>query len=316
MSKPRILVHSPRYNTDMAAFGIPVSFALDRGEMVLKELSKNLNTKLRGLTPKPLTIADLRLVHTDRYLRSLSNPDTWLDIFGWQKPEHGRPKAKRPLPELIDDFKFKSGGTLLAAELALKHGAAANLGGGYHHAASDSGGGFCAINDVAITIRSLQKRGLVKTALVVDVDLHQGNGTAEIFAGDESVKTLSIFAAEAWPPQKTKSTVDVPIAHNQSSQYLPKLKTALSGVLADFKPDICIFVEGSDAFEKDVAASLRFMKLTLEQLKERDEYVIDACLDRGIPLALVFAGGYGPECWRVHYNAVNHLVQRVWKAEK
>ena len=180
MRKPNILVHSPRYNTDMNAFGITTPFALDRGQLVLDALSREMKQKLRGLRPRPLTESDLRLVHTPEYLAQLAKPEVWSGIFGLQY--HKKiPAGKRPLPGLLDDFRLKSGGTLLAARLALRYGAAANLGAGYHHAHADKGGGYCAINDIAIAIRWLQKRGLCKTALVVDVDYHQGDGTASVF---------------------------------------------------------------------------------------------------------------------------------------
>jgi acetoin utilization deacetylase AcuC-like enzyme len=312
MRKPNILVHSPRYNTDMNAFGITTPFALDRGQLVLAALSQELGCKLRGRTPRPLTLAELRLVHTEAYLASLSRAEVWSEIFGLRF-QATHPAATRPLPELLDDFRLKSGGTLLAAELALKHGLAANLGAGYHHAWADKGEGFCAVNDIAIAIRALQKSGAIRTALVVDVDFHQGNGTAAIFAGDDSVFTLSIHSAEAWPHEKQRSTCDVPIRYNESAQYLPKLKAALEQALAQFKPDLCIFVQGSDAYEKDAATGGRLMKLNLEQLRQRDEYVLDTLADRGIATALVFSGGYGPDAWRVHHNAVRHLLRRAWK---
>lgn len=309
---PNVLVHCPAYFTDMNAFGIVTPFALDRGQLVLNALSVDYKRKLRGLRPRPLTPAQLRLVHTEGYLNSLKKPEVWSDIFGLQYYPK-RPVATRALPELLDDFRLKSGGTLLAARLALKYGGAANLGAGYHHALANEGGGYCAINDIAITIRALQKCKKIKTALVVDVDFHQGNGTASIFKDDESVTTLSIFADEAWPPRKEKSTFDVPIKFNESAQYLPRFKAAVNAAFERFKPDICIFVQGSDAYEKDGITSGRLMKLTLEQLKERDEFVIDACFDRQVPVALCFAGGYGPDSWQVHYNAVKHILKRTWK---
>jgi acetoin utilization deacetylase AcuC-like enzyme len=296
----------------MSAFGITTPFALDRGQLVLAALSQELGRKLRGRTPRPLTLAELRLVHTEGYLASLSRAEVWSEIFGLRF-QATHPSATRPLPELLDDFRLKSGGTLLAAELALKHGLAANLGAGYHHAWADKGEGFCAVNDIAIAIRALQKSGAIRTALVVDVDFHQGNGTAAIFAGDDSVYTLSIHSDEAWPHEKQHSTCDVPIRYNESALYLPKLKAALEAALSQFKPDLCIFVQGSDAYEKDAATGGRLMKLNLEQLRQRDEYVLDTLADRGIPTALVFSGGYGPDAWRVHSNAVRHLLRRAWK---
>jgi len=296
----------------MNAYGITTPFALDRGQLVLAALSQELGRKLHGLTPRPLTLSELRLAHTEAYLASLSRAEVWSDIFGLQY-QATHPVATRLLPELLNDFRLKSGGTLLAAKLALKHGLAANLGAGYHHAWADKGEGFCAINDIAIAIRALQQCGAIKRALVVDVDFHQGNGTAAIFAGDPSVVTLSVHSAEAWPHEKQKSTIDVPIRCNESAQYLPRLKAALELALAQFKPDLCIFVQGSDAYEKDAATGGRLMKLTLEQLRQRDEYVIDTLADRGIATALVFSGGYGPDAWRVHFNAVRHLLRRAWK---
>jgi acetoin utilization deacetylase AcuC-like enzyme len=254
----------------------------------------------------------MRLVHTPEYLASLSKPEVWSEIFGLRFQPPAKTPATRQLPELLDDFRLKGGGTRLAAKLALKHGLAANLGAGYHHAFADHGEGFCAINDIAITIRWLQKHGLIKRALVVDVDFHQGNGTAKIFEGDDSVATLSVHSAEAWPHEKQKSTVDVRIKYDESAQYLTRLRQALTDLLARFQPDICIFVQGSDAYEKDAITNGFLMRLTLEQLKERDQFVIDSCADRNIPLALCFAGGYGPECWRVHFNAVRHLLERAW----
>src|ERR1700679_4161879 len=136
MRKPNILVHSPRYNTDMNAFGITTPFALDRGQLVLTQLSLDLQRSMRGITPRPLSQTCLRLVHTDEYLTKLKDNKAWVEIFGLQHYPL-RLTATRALPELLNDFRLKSAGTVLAARLALKHGGAANLGAGYHHAAAN-----------------------------------------------------------------------------------------------------------------------------------------------------------------------------------
>jgi acetoin utilization deacetylase AcuC-like enzyme len=310
MRLPNLLVHSPLYNIDMGAFGIKTPFALDRGQMVLSQLSRDLGYEWQGLTPVPLAYAQLRLVHTDDYLRSLRREEVWTKIF-WLRLDARQPPPRRMLTELLGVVRLTGGGTLLAARLSLEHGLAANLGAGYHHAFADRGDGYCAINDIAIAIRELQRTGAIKRALVVDVDFHQGNGTAAIFAGDDSVFTLSIHSAEAWPYRKEGSTLDVPVRFNESAQYLSRLKAALHQALSQFQPDLCIFVEGSDAYEKDAATRGFRMKLTLDELRRRDEYVIDTLADHRIPTALVFAGGYGPDAWRVHYNAVRHLLLRA-----
>lgn len=312
MQKPTVLVYSPQYQTDLRAYGISTPFALDRGQRVLDALTEDLGSTPSYAVPQPLSFRQLRLVHTHAYLKSLKKPETWQEIMGLRnQPRSQKLQATKPLPLLLNDFRLKSGGTLLAAQLALAHGGAANLGAGYHHAHAARGEGFCAINDVAIAIRSLQKRRLCQKALIVDVDFHQGNGNATIFNGDETVFTLSIHAAGAWPYEKAKSSLDIPIRHNESALYLERLQNGLQQTFARFQPDICFFVEGSDAYEKDFVTGSHQMKLTLEQMQERDQLVIDACLQRNVPIVLVFAGGYSPDCWRVHYHAVRHLLLRL-----
>lgn len=312
MNVSNVLVYSPRYKTDMSVHGISVPFALDRGELVLDALAPEYSVDgkiMRTVCPRPLSRRDLALVHTTAYLKSLKKPSVWADIFGLQYQSFESVPAS--LPALLDDVRLKGGGTLLAAKLALEYGAAANLGAGYHHAFADRGEGFCAINDIAIAIRRLQKDRLCGKAMVVDVDLHQGNGTANIFKADESVFTLSIHSEEAWPFHKERSDKDISLRFGESRLYLPALKEALICAMDGFHPQLVLFVQGSDAYEKDAVTTGRSFKLTLEQCRERDEFVIDACVDRDVAVALVFAGGYGKECWRVHYNAVRHLLHRL-----
>jgi acetoin utilization deacetylase AcuC-like enzyme len=249
-------------------------------------------------------------VHTEAYLESLKKVATWLNIFELKDGEHKCATAARPLPEMIDDFLLKSGGTLLAARKALRLGLAANLGGGYHHAFPDAGRGFCVINDIAIAVTCLKLEKLVKKVLVVDVDFHQGDGTATAFAGDPDVYTLSIHSEEGWPEVKQKSSLDIGILEKDKGRYLELLKAALDETLTSFAADLVIFVAGSDAFEKDILPGTRYLRLPLAVLQERDRYVIDTFADRRIPLAMVFAGGYGPDVWEVHYYAVRRLLER------
>lgn len=310
MNTHKFLVYSPRYNTNLAEFGIPISFALDRGQRVLDALEQELGERAHCSSPRPISAANLRLVHTPEYLDSLKDARVWAGIFGVDQPTLSANKPIRPLNELIDDVRSKCGGTLLAVKLALKNGLAANLGGGYHHAFPDRGEGFCALNDIAVAARWVLQNGLCRKVMIVDVDLHQGNGTAAAFSGDPNVFYLSVHSQEAWPHEKQKSTLDVPIRRNESHLYQRKLEEAVNQALSKFKPDICIFVAGSDPYERDTVAAGRYFRLTLEQIRKRDEFVIDAFADRGIPLAMVFAGGYGPHVWEVHYSAVRHLLKR------
>lgn len=304
------LVFSPAYNTDLPAFGLDKPFALDRGEMVLAKLSEELGYTVAYESPTPLSIDQVLTVHGQDYIDSLAKVATWLDIFELKEGELKTGTASKPLTEMIHDFLLKSGGTLLAARKALRLGLAANLGAGYHHAFPDCGRGFCVINDIAITIACLKQEKLVQNVLVVDVDFHQGDGTAVAFANDSSVFTLSVHSEEGWPDEKQKSSLDVSIKECDKDQYLDLTKAAVDQALHMFKPDLVIFVAGSDAYEKDTLPGTRYLRLPLAVLTERDKYIIDTFADRKIPLSMVFAGGYGPDVWEVHHSAVRQLLLR------
>lgn len=308
MDKASHLVFSPAYNTDLPAFGLNKPFALDRGELVLKALEDEFGHAPNVISPQPLDIEDVLLVHSLAYLESLEEEETWFEIFELKAEELKRETATKALPQLIEDFLLKSGGTLQAARLALKHGLAANLGAGYHHAFPDQGRGFCVINDIAITIRKLQKEKLIKTAMIVDLDFHQGDGTAKTFSGDKSVFTLSVHSQEGWPEIKQESSLDVGIVEAEKNTYLERTKAAVNQALSQFTPDLVMFVAGSDVYEKDILPGTKYLRLPLSVLKERDQFVIDTFKKREIPLAMVFAGGYGPHVWEVHHQAVRHLL--------
>lgn len=304
------LVHAPEYNTDLAAFGVDKPFALDRGELVLKQLASDFKQNIPVLRPEPISDDQILLVHTPEYLERLTKTETWMNIFEFKNEEFKPKNASKPLPELIEDIRLKCGGTRLACELALETGMAANLGGGYHHAYPDHGSGFCVLHDIAIAIRDLQRKQLIERALIIDVDFHQGDGTAVIFRNDPDVYTLSVHSKEGWPDEKQVSDIDVEIAETETHEYLERTKEAVLQALTVFKPDLVVFVAGSDPYEKDVLPGTRFIKLTLETLLQRDRFVIDTMADRKIPLAMVFSGGYGPDVWEVHYGAVKHLLIR------
>ncbi len=304
------LVHACQYNTDLSEFGIDKPFALDRGHMVLDRLASDFGQPIPTLQPEPISIADILLVHTPEYLESLTQTSTWLDIFEFSEEEYSPRQAVKQLPELLDDIRIKCGGTKLACRLALDLGLAANLGGGYHHAFPDRGRGFCVIHDIAIAVQILLKDRLIERALILDLDFHQGDGSAVIFQNDPDVFTLSVHSKEGWPEEKQKSDLDVEISQTETHDYLNRTKDAVFHVLSEFHPDIVVYVAGSDPYEKDVLPGTRFIKLSLETLLERDQFVINTFADRQIPLAMVFAGGYGPDVWEVHYGAVKHLLTK------
>ncbi len=305
------LVYSPAYNIDLTSFGIDKPFALDRGQCVLGKLAEDLGHEAAYTIPTPVSTEDILRVHTPEYLERLQNPEVWFEIFEFKNNEYDPLKAKLPITDLIHDIRLKCGGTLLAAELALKNGLAANLGGGYHHAFPDQGRGYCVLHDIAIAIRSLQARKLCCNVMIVDLDFHQGDGSAVVFRDDPNVFTLSVHSEEGWPDEKQESTLDVPVKTDESHLYLQKTKRAVETALSQFRPDLCVYVAGSDPFELDVLPGTKHLKLSLDEMRTRDRFVIDTFADEKIPLVSVFAGGYGPDVWQVHYWATRRLLERA-----
>ena len=196
---------------------------------------------------------------------------------------------------------------MLAGRLALYHGIAINLAGGYHHAKPDRGEGFCIYADMAIAIRELRAAGLIRRALVVDLDVHQGNGTAEIFAGDDAVFTFSIHEDDIYPIPKARSDLDVELpAGTTDEQYLAALRAHLPGAIDSARPDVVFLQAGCDTLAGDPLARMR---MTPEGIAARDGEVIDACVRRGIPVVMVLGGGYSPQAWEAQYLSVARTVR-------
>ncbi|CAN5189346.1 histone deacetylase [soil metagenome] len=313
MKTRKHLVFATQYQSDLTVLGSNVQFAPDRGARVLSELSKEFSPghELSYRKPQMLTFKQMRRTHDETYLDSLKLPATWAETFGVQTtlPKNGH--TSKLLRKLLGDYRLKSGGTLLAARMAMANGLAANLGGGYHHAHRDRGDGYCIINDIAMTIHNLRAEKIADQVMVVDLDFHQGNGVSTIFENDPKVFTLDFHAFEAWPMKKQKCTLAVAIRKHEAPLYNSKLKAALAQALASFQPDLVIFVHGADAYEHGLQNRGDGFGLTLAQMQERDSMVIDCFADRHIPLALCFAGGYGDRAWEAHHQAVRHLLVRA-----
>ncbi len=183
-------------------------------------------------------------------------------------------------------------GTLNAAEMALEDGIAANLAGGTHHAFAGHGEGFCVLNDVAVTVRHLTATGRIRRSLVVDLDVHQGNGTAAILADDPAAFTLSVHGASNYPFHKTKSDLDLPLEDGTGDgPYLELLAAQLPALLDLHRPDLVLYLGGVDVLEGDRYGRLA---LTREGLRRRDRLVIGAAAQRGTPMVLLMSGGYAP----------------------
>lgn len=200
--------------------------------------------------------------------------------------------AKLEIPfshEMVEGVWLATGGTILAAQNALRDRIGFNIGGGFHHAFRSHGEGFCAINDVAVAIRALQHDGTIQRALVVDLDVHHGNGTAGIFAADPSVLTLSLHQFNNYPSEKPPSVIDVHLRDGVGDQeYLTRLRESLT-VAMTFSPDLIFYLAGADPFQEDQLGDL---SLTMEGLKQRDNLVFETALAKNTPVAVVLAGGY------------------------
>ena len=192
---------------------------------------------------------------------------------------------------MVERSRRSAGATVAACRSALADGVAVNLAGGTHHAFADRGEGFCVFNDSAVAARAMQAERRIRRAIVVDCDVHQGNGTASIFAGDDTVTTYSIHGANNFPYRKETSDVDVPLPDGtRDDAYLEALERTLPGAIRRSRADLAIFVSGADLHENDRYGRL---KLTAEGIAARDRFVFAACRAAGIPVAASMAGGYG-----------------------
>lgn len=233
-------------------------------------------------TPEAATDEDMLRVHTSEWVNKLRKGTiSYTDILKLEIP-YSR--------QVVNAFWLAAGGTILASRLALKHGIGFNIGGGFHHAFPSYGEGFCAIHDVAVAIRKLQAEGAIRTAMTIDLDVHHGNGTASIFAGDSSVFTLSLHQLNNYPEIKPPSTLDIHLADGTGDEeYLAKLRDAVQFAISGFRPDLVFYLAGADPYVDDQLGGLN---LTIEGLRSRDLIVFETALSRQIPVVVTLAGGY------------------------
>lgn len=235
--------------------------------------------------PEPAPREGLLLVHSPEWIRKLETGTlTYQEVLKLEAP-YSR--------QMVQAYFLAAGGTILAARESLGAGMAMNIGGGFHHAFTGHGEGFCAVNDIAVAVRVLQQEGRIRKALVVDCDVHQGNGTASIFASDATVFTLSIHQRENYPAEKPPSSLDIHLDDATGDQeYLAKLGGALSAAVAGYRPDLVMYVAGSDPFHDDQLGGLA---LTKEGMMTRDRLVFEAAFRSRVPVCVTLAGGYAHE---------------------
>ena len=281
------------------------------------------------MTPQPACDEDILLVHTREYVQKLKTGT----LSAMEELQMEVPYS----PELVKAFWLAAGGSILAADLALRNGMCVNIGGGFHHAFPDHGEGFCVVHDVAVAIKRMHQEGKITRAMTVDLDVHNGNGTAAIFPpkkkpgnlpssggirhdlrrnandldmlgasdGELEVFTISLHQAHNYPVYKPPSSIDVhlPDATNDE-EYLGWLDQALSSAFRNFEPELLCYIAGADPYKEDQLGGLA---LTIEGLKKRDELVMKVAKSRGVPVMVTFAGGYArkvEDTVTIHSNTV------------
>jgi acetoin utilization deacetylase AcuC-like enzyme len=291
---PFKLVYHERYDLNLGPHVFPSQKFRLIHEMLLRE---GLVTKDDYLRPHPAADEDILRVHTQDWVRKLKTGTlTASDVMKLEVPYS---------PELVEAVWLAAGGSILAGQAAMRDGFCSNLSGGFHHAYPGHGEGFCAIHDVAVAIRKLQADGAVKKAMVVDTDVHHGNGTAAIFRDDSTVFTISIHQENNYPAHKPPSTIDLNM-HDRADdhEYLGALIPALQKALDEFQPEILFYVGGADPYCEDQLGGL---SLTREGLKTRDRRVFEEARRRKIPVATTLAGGYArrvEDTVRIHVNTI------------
>lgn len=295
--------YSPRYYADIGQGHI---FPIRKFELVRDRLlSEGTLHSDEIIEPSPATIEQALLVHTEDYISRLCSGE----LTTKELRRLGLPWSE----SLVNRSFYATGGTIAAAHAALIEGYGSNLAGGTHHSFANRGEGFCVLNDVAIAIRLLRKEGLIRRAAIVDCDVHQGNGTATIFAGDTDTFTFSIHGANNYPLFKTRSTLDVELPDGTADDaYLACLNSHLSTVFA-FEPEIVFYLAGADPYAGD---KLGRLALTIDGLRERDLCVLRECYEREVPLVTVMSGGYGKDIndtIEIHCNTIR-AVKEVFES--
>ena len=329
---PFKLVYSDDYYLPIGSHVFPAQ----KYRLVQQQLLKEKIAELSDFVePTPASDQDILLVHTPEYVDKLKQ--------GTLSPIEEMQLEVPYSPELVRAFWLAAGGSTLAADLALKDGAAFNIGGGFHHAFADHGEGFCVINDVAVAIRRMHKDKKIERAMTVDCDVHHGNGTAAIFSAPagraaplpssspamgghkpavESLQaggdvfTISLHQQNNYPAVKPPSSIDVNLPDGiGDEEYLHWLDNALSSGLRQFKPDLICYIAGADPYREDELGGLA---LSIEGLKKRDEMVFNVARTRDIPVMVTYAGGYArrvEDTVAIHCNTVVAAAE-VFGADK
>lgn len=260
------------------------TFKFDKYQLVMIALRES-DGPMTEHAPEPMPREWLEAVHCPNYVEQ---------VFSASVPRDKERRIGFPITaHIASRVRHTNGGTWLAARLAMEHGYAANSAAGSHHALHDTGAGYCVFNDLAVTANRLIAEGNASRVLIVDCDVHQGDGTASLMAGREDVFTFSIHAEKNFPVRKARSSLDVDLADGVGDdEYLAALGQHLPAILDQFQPDIVLYQAGVDPHEND---KLGRLSLSNEGLERRDIYVVSEARKRGLPIASALGGGYGKD---------------------
>jgi len=291
---PFKLIYDDRYDLNLGAHVFPSQKYRLVHEALL---AQGIATKDDFLAPEPAKDEDVLLVHGKEYIHKLKTGTLSLE----EKLRMEIPYSK----EMVEACWLAAGGSILAGRRALSDGWAGNIGGGFHHAYPDHGEGFCAIHDVAVAIRRLQFDRAVENAMVIDTDVHHGNGTAAIFGGDPTVFTFSIHQEHNYPYPKPPSNIDVDLPDGvDDHDYLALLEKNLHRAFDEFSPGIIFYVAGADPYREDQLGGLA---LSLDGLARRDAMVFDYARRHRVPVVITLAGGYArrvADTVRIHVGTI------------
>ena len=294
------IVYSKKYGVDIGAHVFPTQkYRMIKERM---ESEKALFPGIDFVEPPCADEKDVLLVHDKTYIDKLKKAK----LSEQEMLTLELPYSK----ELVYGAFLCCGGTILASELALEQRIGIHVGGGFHHAFPDHGEGFCVLNDIAVAVRKLKKDKKIQRALIIDCDLHQGNGSAFIFADDKGVFTFSIHQEHNYPFYKPESDLDIGLPDRTKDKvYLKYLEESIPKIISDFKPDFIIYVAGADPYEKDQIGNLA---VTIDGLEQRDEFIFSQGLHYGVPMAMVLAGGYAynyNDTVKIHFNTIKTAIK-------
>jgi acetoin utilization deacetylase AcuC-like enzyme len=276
----------------------PHVFPLEKYRLVKERLiADGILAQKDIVEPHPVSEEDMLLVHEPGYIKKLKkNLLTPMEVYLLEIPFS---------QAIFQAFALMAGGTVSASRIALEDGIGVSIGGGLHHAFPDHGEGFCILNDVGIAVQRMIADKQVTRALIVDCDLHQGNGTAAIFSGRKDVFSFSIHQENNYPFIKQKSTLDIGLRDGTGGEeYNAHLLKNLPRIFKTFKPDFVVYLAGADPYERD---QLGMLELTKDDLKERDRIVMSLAWDSKVPFCVLLAGGYAhkvEDTLDIHYNTI------------